>query len=172
MKNSRIITIGGLILAMMISLNAGVYAQKGSAKSNGPKDGDKPEFFCKNIPDLTEEQQEKIDALRTTQMKAMQSFHNQLAEKGAHLQTLRTADKVDMDAINKTIDEMGAIRTKMMKSREQHIQDVRSLLTDKQRVYFDNFKKGNGPGQGCCYGKGPGKGYGYGKGQCKGNWQN
>lgn len=165
MKNSRIATIGMLLLAMMVSLNASVYAQKGNGRGNGPGNGNGSGFFCNNIPDLTQEQQDKIDALRTTQMKDMQTFRNQLDEKRAHLQTLRSADKADMKAIDKTIDEMGAIRTQMMKKREQHIQDIRNLLTDEQRVYFDNHKRGKGPGQGYCRGDRPGRGQRHGQGQ-------
>jgi Spy/CpxP family protein refolding chaperone len=158
MKNSRIATISVLLLAVMVSLNATVYAQNGYGKVN--KSGTGPGFFCKNIPDITEDQQGKIDALRTDHMKTMQSLRNQKNEKRAHLQTLRTADKADMNAINKTIDEIGALQTKMMKERENHIQEVRNLLTDEQRISFDSHKRGNGPGQGYCRGNGPGRGTG------------
>lgn len=170
MKNSGIVTTGMFLLAMLITINAGLYAQKGYGRGYGPRNGSGPGFYCKNIPDLTEDQQGKIDALRTAHLKEMQAYRNQLDEKRAHLQTLRTADKADMNAIDKTIDEMGAIRTKMMKDREQHFQDVRNLLTDDQKVYFDNSKRGNGQGQGCCRGNGPGRGYGHGRGPCGQNW--
>lgn len=66
-----------------------------------------------------------------------------MAEKRAHLNVLRTADKVDMNAINKSIDEMGANRTKMMKKREAHRQAIREILTDDQKVYFDS-RRGRG----------------------------
>jgi len=87
-----------------------------------------------------------------------------MAEKSAHLNTLRTADKVDMNAVNKAIDEMGATRTKMMKEREAHRQSVRQILTDEQKVYFDSRR-----GRGFNGGKGKGNGRGMGmRGQGRG----
>ncbi|NPA35559.1 MAG: periplasmic heavy metal sensor [Chlorobi bacterium] len=128
-------------------------------------------YFCNNLPNITEEQKNKLDAMRTEHWKNVQNTQNLIAEKIARLRTLRTADNVDMKEINKTIDELNSLRTQIQKSREQHIQDVRKLLTDEQRVYFDNFQntrgqrfgRGMGRGMGRCgrgYGRGPGFGAG------------
>lgn len=90
------------------------------------------------IPGLTEQQLEQMKSIRTGHMKEMQSIRNQMDEKKARLRTLSTADKVDMAEINKVIDEIGRMQTQMMKSREQHRQDVRKMLTDEQRIFFDS----------------------------------
>jgi len=92
------------------------------------------------IPDLTDQQLEQIKAMRTEHMKEMQVMRNQLAEKKARLRTLSTADKVNMTEINKVIDEMGEMRTQMMKMREQHRQKIRKMLTDDQRIFFDSHQ--------------------------------
>lgn len=89
------------------------------------------------IPDLTEEQREQIKTLRTEHMKVMQPLRNQAGEKKARLRTLTTSDKVNMAEVNRVIDEVGNIRTEMMKLREQHRQEIRKLLNDEQRVFFD-----------------------------------
>lgn len=89
------------------------------------------------IPGLSEEQQDQIKTLRTEHMKERQSLQNQMAEKKARLRTLSTADKVNMAEINKVIDEFGKMRTQMMKLKEQHRQEVRKMLNDEQRVFFD-----------------------------------
>lgn len=89
------------------------------------------------IPGLSEEQQGQIKALRTEHMKAMQPLHNQLGEKKARLQTLTTADKVNMAEVNKVIDEIGKLQTQLMKLKEQHRQEIRKLLNDEQRIMFD-----------------------------------
>ncbi len=89
------------------------------------------------IPDLTEAQKEKMKALRIEHMKIVQQLRNQLGEKEARLRTLSTSDKVDMSEINRVIEEMGAMRTQLMKSMAQHRQKIRELLTDEQRVIFD-----------------------------------
>ena len=92
------------------------------------------------IPDLTDQQLEQMKAMRTEHMKEMQIIRNQLAEKKARLRTLSTADKVNMTEINKVIDEMGEMKTQMMKMREQHRQTIRKMLTDDQRVFFDSHQ--------------------------------
>lgn len=92
------------------------------------------------IPDLTDQQLEQMKSMRTEHMKEMQSLRNQIAEKKARLRTLSTADKVNMAEINRVIDEMGEMKTQMMKMREQHRQNVRKMLTDDQRVFFDSHQ--------------------------------
>jgi Spy/CpxP family protein refolding chaperone len=132
------------------------------------------------ISNLTEEQKTKISALRVNHMKEMQQLKNQVAENRAHYNTLMNADKADMAAINKNIEELGKLRVDMMKKSAAHQQDVRALLTDEQRLAFD-MKKGKGMhgGQGCegCKGMngegqkhqmGPGHGKGRGFGPAQG----
>lgn len=157
-----------LLTALLVGVSSIVYAQRGNG--NRQFYGNGPGYFCDNIPNLTADQQTKIDQLRTTHWKAMLNSRNQLAEKSVQLQTLRTADKPDIGAINKVIDQMSAIRTSMQKSREQHFQDVRTLLTDDQRVYFDNAV--NRAGNGLGYGRGNGRagGAGFGGGRCMRSW--
>ncbi len=158
MRNLKIKIAAILIVA---AITTDVIAQRGYGRGYGAMNNAGWGYFCNNIPNLTQEQQTKLDALRTAHWKDVQGSRNLLAEKAAHLRTLRTSDNVDMKEVNKTIDEMGAIRSKMQKSREKHIQDVRSMLTDEQRVYFDNFQGNRGQGFG--YGRGNGSGRGCGR---------
>ncbi|MEA3450854.1 MAG: Spy/CpxP family protein refolding chaperone [Bacteroidota bacterium] len=157
MKHLKIGTIGMLFIAMLFSVNT--FAQRGNGYGNG--NGYGQGYFCNNIPNLTTDQQTKITNLRTGHWKQMQASRNQLAVKNANLQTLRSSG--DINAINKTIDEMSVIRTNMQKNREQHFQDVRSILNADQQVYFDNFNSRRGNGRG--YGRGNGRGYGRGNGR-------
>ncbi|RLD84261.1 MAG: hypothetical protein DRJ10_01645 [Bacteroidetes bacterium] len=141
------------IAAVIMSFSYQVNAQKnGRGQGQGWNQQNNQTWNC-NIPNLTEIQQTKIEKMRTANMKEMIQSRNFMAEKGANLNTLRTADKVDMNAINKAIDEMGANRTKMMKKREAHRQAIREILTDDQKVYFDSrrgrgSRGGNGQGNG------------------------
>jgi Spy/CpxP family protein refolding chaperone len=162
------IKVFAILLAGLLFLGSNqIMSQKGrnmecSQKGHGSQ--------C-NIPDLTEAQQKKIDELKLVHQKNMLQYKNELAEKDAHLQTLRTADKADMNAINKTIDEIGAIKVQMMKEKENHRQQVRAQLTDEQKVQFD-ISQGKGCRGGCgnCgMGKGMhgGKGSGFGQGNNK-----
>ena len=147
MKTIRL-TTGMLILLMFLGINSMAQPMNSGKK-------------CTNIPNLTSEQQTKLADLRTAHMKEMLNYRNQMAEKKAGLQSLRTADKADINAINKLIDEMGNLHTKMMKSKEKHYQAVRSILTDEQRVYFDSFKGNHKKHKGMKGMKGNGKQYGY-----------
>ena len=63
----------------------------------------------------------------------------------------------EIHRLNKTIEEIGTIKTTMMKKRAQHKQDIRNLLTEEQRVMFDmhsskmhNKHKGNMHHKGGC----------------------
>ncbi len=134
---------------------------------------------CK-IPDLTKDQQKQIDELKTALIKDRISFKNQIEEKKAHLKTLAMADQADMNAINKTVDELYALKAEFAKKKEAHIQAVRKILNDEQRLYFDlKHSKMGGHGDGncghtsdCCPQKGSGcqqqSGQGCGSGAGKG----
>jgi Spy/CpxP family protein refolding chaperone len=157
-----------LLIIMMIaamSMSATVWAQGPEAGRGAGKPGAKkgnPEMHMKMmLPDLTDEQVAKIKTLRIEMMKQLNPLRAELKEKMAHLNTLSIAEKPDMKAINTTIDEIGALKTKMMKIHAKFRQDVRALLTDDQRVIFDS-KAGKMMGHGMKghhgSGKGPGKG--------------
>lgn len=167
MRNLKNNTLAMLLIAAMLGVTTSAIAQRGSGQGYGKASVAGTGYYCNNIPNLTEEQQAKLETLRTTHWKDAQNNRNLIAEKSAKLNTLRSADNADMKAINKTIDEMSSLRSTMQKSREQHIQDIRSVLTDEQRVYFDSSKKG-GKGKGRC-GRGNGQGRMNGNGYGKGN---
>ena len=157
-----------LFIAMLFSVNT--FAQRGNGWGNSQGNNNGQSYFCNNIPNITADQQTKITNLRTAHWKQRQTNQNQLAVKSTNLQTLRSTG--DINALNKTIDEMSVIRTNMQKNREKHFQDVRNILNADQRVYFDNFNRRRGNGQGYGRGKGRGnrQGYGRGNGRCGGRW--
>ncbi|MCD4746294.1 MAG: Spy/CpxP family protein refolding chaperone, partial [Bacteroidales bacterium] len=141
MKTMKIKMITVFALALLFSLNANIMAQQQGYGQGNRKDGNfnqQKGFFCKNIPNLTEDQQTKIEKLRTAHMKDVLDHRNQMGEKRAKLQTLQTADNVNMDEINILIEEMGKIRIEKQKKAAAHRQSVRNLLTDEQKVYFDS----------------------------------
>ncbi len=112
------------------------------------------------IPELTDAQKQQIDKLRIAHMKEMLPLRNSLREKQAALRTQETAEKADLAAINKLIDEISTIRAEMRKKQAAHRQDVRQVLTEKQRLIFDTkgkkskaHHKGKAAGHrsGCCH---------------------
>lgn len=143
MKN-LIKTVALLVMITGISLTSHAQGQKG--RQLGEQKQMKMERHHM-IPDLTEEQQEQMKTIHLKSMKAMQPLKNSLMEKKAHLHTLSTAQKADLKAINKQIDEISSIEASMQKLRAASQQEVRSLLTEEQRIMFDSKPhgmKGNG----------------------------
>ena len=138
-----------LIAFIMIAgqiVNAQTPDEGAGAKASCCKKGDKSEKCMQGIPDLTDQQKQKIDDLCLSTKKEMTGLKNQMGEKQAHLKTLQDADKADMAAINKTIDEISALKADMMKKHEATRQAIRELLTEKQRIAFDAKPMG------CCGG--------------------
>lgn len=90
------------------------------------------------IPDLTDSQKAKIKALNIKYGKLDLPLKNQLGEKMAHLRTVSTADKVSLNEIYSIIDDIGALKIKIMKNRAALTQKVRALLTDEQRLMMDS----------------------------------
>ena len=96
-------------------------------------------------PLFTDEQQESIKNIRLETAKEVKPLRNKLNELAARQKTLTTAEKADMKAINKNIEEIGDVKTEIAKIQEKERQDIRSLLTEEQLLSFDN-SRGNRPG--------------------------
>jgi Spy/CpxP family protein refolding chaperone len=99
------------------------------------RDGSRMEMM---IPDLTDEQQGKIKGLHLNMMKESLPIRNQLGENQAKMKTLQTAENPDMKAIDKLIDESTGLQAVLQKKAAANHQEVRSLLTEEQRVIFDS----------------------------------
>ena len=127
------IKILALAFATLLLVNTNTFAQ--CSKHEG-KEG-KGNCHVKNISDLTADQQTQMDKLKTTHMKTMMDIKNQIGVKNAELKVLNSADKTDMNAINAKIDEIGALKTQLMKKKTEHMQAIRAILTPEQRLKFD-----------------------------------
>ena len=152
MKNLKSKVSIALLVAIMGLFGMTSYAQRwqnqpgfrGNCAGQGPM----------NFLNLTQEQQNQMEKLRAQHLQETQKYRNQLGEKQAHLQTLRTAQNPDMKAINATLAEISDLKLKMTQAREAHIQDVRKILTDEQRAKFDARPHGKGYGKGRMHGAG------------------
>jgi Spy/CpxP family protein refolding chaperone len=135
-KKKPILLLSAVILLFISGI---AYAQgpQGDCEGKPHMHGQASSHPRPMIPDLTDEQKEQMEDLHIEHMKAVQSVHNKINEKEARLRTLQTADKVNMSEINKTIEDIGQMRTELMKLKAAHHQKIRSLLTDNQRVFFD-----------------------------------
>ena len=157
MKKLALLLIAGLSIGM-----GQAWAQRGMSPGNCIHDNRQSAGINRHgpqLPDLTDDQQEKIMALRVAHQKNMLPVRNSLLEKKAHLRTLTTVDKPDKKAIEVTIKEMNALHTQMQLAQTEHRLEVRGLLTDEQRIIFDTRPHGGG------FGMSHKPGYDQGKGQ-------
>lgn len=148
-----------LLMTLLLGLTASSFAQRGQNKRTfqdrpGPcayqaNDVNRAMF---RIPDLTDEQKEQIRNIRLENRSAMLPYRNQINEKRARLQTLTTGDQQDLDAANQVVEEIGVLRTEMMKQRLANRVKVRDVLTEEQRVIFDSHP---GPALGSRMNRGP-----------------
>ena len=159
-----------LVMFMLVSLTA--FSQQGQQFKGGMgKNADQVSTSECRIPNLTDDQQQKIKDLRLKHIKEVTPLKNELGEKKARMRTLQSADKQDLNAINKNIDEMASLRAQIQKKAAAHRAEVASLLTDEQRVFF-NSHKGNGMGKGMKHGGKKGARQGRGMGNCNFGQQN
>ncbi len=92
--------------------------------------------YCQMIPDLTEEQEEAIRELRLEQMERNTHHRNQMDELRVRKRNIMTGT-TSGDA-EEVIDDMTELRNTQMKENVRHREAVRALLTEDQRVIFDN----------------------------------
>ncbi|NOQ25279.1 MAG: periplasmic heavy metal sensor [Bacteroidales bacterium] len=166
MKTQKIKKVSVIIIAVLMIAGSNLYAQQGRNNARQGQNVDQKQS-CQMIPDLTEDQESKIESLRLEKMKEMTAFRNQVNELKAKKQTLMTSDNSDSKEINTVIDQMTDIHNKMMKASAKHHQDVRNLLTDDQKVIFDSKPmRGHGHGKGHGMRNGSGNGRGAGQARC------
>jgi Spy/CpxP family protein refolding chaperone len=130
-----------LISVLISSFSLSSFAQR------GPRNFKDSARFENRIPNLTAEQKTKIESLKVKQFKEVLPLKNELAEKKAHLRTLESTEKVDRDAVNKTVDEITALQGKLFKLKVNHRLDFASLLTDEQKVFISTHHATRAKGQ-------------------------
>ena len=129
-----------LTLVLLTAFIGFSYAQPGNGNRANGNRGNFGQNRFENIPNLTDTQKTSLETMRTTHMKEMLPLRNELREKQAHLKTISSGENVDMTKVNKQIEDIGVLRLKQAKNRAKHHQEVRSILTADQRVWFDAHK--------------------------------
>ncbi|MBL3656453.1 Spy/CpxP family protein refolding chaperone [Fulvivirga sediminis] len=154
MKNSKFKI--SIVAFLIISSSVMVSAQQGPGRGDGFNKGKKewshkrslrghgPGDTIHMIPKLTEDQKGKMKEMRLSFYKETLPLKNELNEKKAQLRTLTTVESPNMKKVNKLIENMGAIEVELKKARVAHHQEVRSQLTEEQRIFFDRRSMGMG----------------------------
>ncbi len=137
------IRILALAMVALIATSA-TWAQRPERKQGNPDQRDRmqrhEQMADRGSNFFTEEQQEKVKTIRLETEKAVQPLRNQLNELEAHQQTLSSSEKTDLDAIYKNIDKISDVRAEVRKLMAKQQQDIRSLLSDEQKLKFDSMK--------------------------------
>ena len=143
------------MLALFMGLTTVLVAQPGEKGEGKSRHGSNHEMRMdeqrghENGLDLTDAQKEVFKQSMLAMQKQLQPIRNELGEARAHQKTLTTAEKPDMNAINKNIEKMGSLKTEMAKIQTKYHLEMRAQLTDGQRLKFDMFdhQKRDGKGQ-------------------------
>jgi Spy/CpxP family protein refolding chaperone len=98
-----------------------------------------PQRMAKQL-NLTDEQKEAIKKIMMSMPKEIKPLRNELGEAAAHQKTLMSADQPNIDAINKNLDKMSALKIKMAKIRTKGLLEMRAQLTDEQRFKAEAIK--------------------------------
>jgi len=103
---------------------------------------------------LTPDQKKQIADFKLAHDKEMVQINNLLGEKKAQLKTLLQTEKPDIKKINAKIDEITDLQNQKMKLDAQHKCNVRSILTDEQKVRMDMMMEHHPNGQGAMMARG------------------
>lgn len=100
------------------------------------------------MPDLTEEQQAKIQTLRLQLEKDLLPLHGKLQALDTDLRLATTAEKFDEGKVKSMVEQMQKVHAEIQTKEILHGQAVRSLLTPSQREKFDlRILNERGPGR-------------------------
>lgn len=151
-------------LLLVVVLILSTFAYTAFAQPHMKNAMQAPKMGLKNIPDLTTEQLSQIEKLRLEHQKQTLPVRNKLQMAELELKSLML-DNANESKLDKQIEEIGKLRTEMMKLHTKHRLEVQKLLTDEQKVYFDARGFGHRGksgrmmrGAGDCYCPGEGRG--------------
>lgn len=143
-KGKLMISILAVLMIAMFSSELQAQRGMGRMKNAGMMKERGP--VCMNLPDLSDDQMEGIQKVKTAFLKEIMPIENELDIRQAELKALNAGDKVDLNAVNKKIDEISVLEAKIMKKHAAHRQEIRKLLNDEQKIIFD--QKGSRFGRG------------------------
>jgi Spy/CpxP family protein refolding chaperone len=144
-----------LIIAVLLGFNTLLMAQSKESATKSPSHGPEREMRendkreHENALNLTDAQKEAFKQSMLAMQKKLQPIRNELGEAEAHQKTLMTAEKPDLNDINKNIEKIGSLKTEMAKLQAKNRLDLRAQLTEEQRLKFDmhqnKMRHGEGP---------------------------
>jgi len=129
MKKTRLITVG--LLAVMLLIVAQVSAQRNR------EDGQKGKDFLSYLQ-LNENQKAQAQTFFTEMKKTTNPLRLEIQKKQLEIDKLMMTDNVDEKTIFAKVDELARLQADMQKARLKSKIQLRSILTDEQKVMFDS----------------------------------
>lgn len=132
-----------LLTVLAVLMGTFTYAQDN--RQHGDRGGSRhhSEFGMKGLVQqlsLTDDQKEQIKEIRNAKTREQIQRQNQVRELRAQLITAMSQDQVDQNQVNGLIDRIGALRISGEKDRAATLIAIREVLTDEQRLIFDQRK--------------------------------
>ena len=122
MKNRLLRTAGYMMVALLITgVYSGVFAQ-GVEKNK-----------------LTDDQQKQMAELKIKFQEETGNIRNLIGEKQAHLKTLIDTDNRDMKDLDKTVDELSALKGQLILKGIAHRDAVKKILTPEQMIIWEKM---------------------------------
>lgn len=90
---------------------------------------------------LTDKQQAQVKEIRAKFKKQLDPLGKELKTKQEALRNLEKATSPDQAQINKAIEEMQAVRTRMLQTRSEMQQALRNVLDETQKKKFDELRE-------------------------------
>lgn len=144
MRNSKILVV--VLSVVMFAFSASNISAQKKGECCSKQKMEQKKDCSKIIPDLTDDQQVKIEKLRVDHMAAVAPLKEKLKVNREAHRNLMSADKIDQKAIDANIDEHAKIKADMMKLQSKHMATVKGLLNDVQKKAFDAHHAKNGMG--------------------------
>lgn len=165
---------GILIFAVLVTLGMGLNAQpktgdvrplkgmnemrpdsdfKGIMRANFERFRQMNQHGMVRALDLNDEQVKAMKEIHINMYKEVKPLQNLLNEAEAHQKTLLSADDPNLNAVNDNLDKIGKLKTDIQKVRIKYLLEMKSKLTDEQRMKMDMMKMNHGSFNGPRMGK-------------------
>jgi len=134
-KISMILVFAALMVAQLFAQpGQGMRKGQGMPEMRGV-DGPGPRMI--EVLDLTVDQQKQMKDLKLKHDKEMIPLRADRLKATEELRLLKAQDKPNLKAINNKIDEVVALKAKIMKARARHQVEVKNILTEEQRLKWE-----------------------------------
>ncbi|MEM6738203.1 MAG: periplasmic heavy metal sensor [Bacteroidota bacterium] len=127
-----VLVIIGLIIGSMLKAQQGRGQQRGSDQAPGM---DRQEMMKERL-NLSEDQEQQMESIRTKFLGDVQSIKDQLDIKRAELKAAINSEASE-NVVHEFISEINLLNGQRFEKEIERTQEVRSILDDDQKVIFN-----------------------------------